>query len=462
MLGIISLPTSARLPNTAVTLLAMAGIALSGFSQANAPPVLEGKGSQLGFSIASVPDTNGDGWEEILAGAPFFKAEQPGYVALYSGQDGALIHTFAGRSAGDAFGISVGCAGDTNGDGAVDYVMGAFSWQKAVQSFKNPAEDNGYVQVFSGLDYSLLLTIESPIIPVQFGWKVGTIGDVNADGKSDLFVAAPETDLRYDHTRGHVFIYSGLDGALLRDIEGKGYDDGFGYSLSALCDMDGDGVKDAIIGAPLGARNPDGTRIAYVGVYSTQTGECLTSIDGPRQANGFGRELIGIADQDGDRKCDIVVGADCQLISHSNCLWLIKSSTWQASPVGSIQAHIARKQHGICAVVDQDGDGVEDLLTALRPDGSSLVARIQSLSRSWAAANSIEIQAYSLPPFDFVSVAIVHQSANPTHASAIAVGLPGALTGGESNAQANGLVLVGRMDTGAILWTQLGAGLAQQ
>jgi len=86
-----------------------------------------------------------------------------------------------------AFGISVGTAGDVNGNGYADVIVGAFR-------FDNGETDEGRAYVYhgtpSGLAASSAMTVESDQAGALLGWSVGTAGDVNGDGYADVIVGA--------------------------------------------------------------------------------------------------------------------------------------------------------------------------------------------------------------------------------------------------------------------------------
>jgi hypothetical protein len=80
----------------------------------------------LGTSLALVGDQDGDSLPDYAAGAvQGFPPGNPGYVRVWSARTGAVIHTIAGKSAGDWFGFAVEAAGDVNADGLPDLVVGA-------------------------------------------------------------------------------------------------------------------------------------------------------------------------------------------------------------------------------------------------------------------------------------------------------------------------------------------------
>ena len=125
-------------------------------------------------------DTDNDGSdsdEESLAGTSDNDATQRPY----------WWKTFNGDSEFDQLGYSVSGAGDVNGDGYADLIVGA-------NADDNNGTDSGSARVFSGLDGSILYTFSGDSEFVQLGRSVSGAGDVNGDGFADLIVGARDDD----------------------------------------------------------------------------------------------------------------------------------------------------------------------------------------------------------------------------------------------------------------------------
>ncbi|MCA9770995.1 MAG: FG-GAP repeat protein, partial [Myxococcales bacterium] len=141
--------------------------------------------TNLGSAVSNVGDIDGDGVEDLIAGAMGDDAIglDGGAARVYSGINGATLFTFHGDAAGDLFGRAVSGAGDVNGDGTPDLVVGApFSSNAGVQ--------NGLARVFSGVDGSVLGTMVGDSAGDQFGISVSGAGDTNLDRRSDVIVGA--------------------------------------------------------------------------------------------------------------------------------------------------------------------------------------------------------------------------------------------------------------------------------
>ena len=237
-------------------------------------------GEQLGRAVAGAGDVDGDGFADLLIGAPHAGADA-GAALLRSGADGGLLHTFAGQP-GSLAGTAVVALGDVDGDGNGDVALSA------------PAEGAGAVRIHSGIDGSLLHTLTSAS-GALFGSALANAGDLDADGIDDLIVGQPGTDLS-------VHVFSGASGAGLLHLP-TGWE--CGTSLAGVGDINGDGVGDLAAGAP-GATTIDGGRLYLL---SGRDGSALLKLSGASAGNAFGASAAGLGDRDGDGIAEIAIGA---------------------------------------------------------------------------------------------------------------------------------------------------------
>ncbi|MFQ6092314.1 MAG: M6 family metalloprotease domain-containing protein, partial [bacterium] len=196
---------------------------------------------ELGYSVSGAGDVNGDGFDDLIVGAPLNDAGGPdaGRAYLYSGTTGALLYTLPGGGPGDHFGWSVSGAGDVNDDGYADLIVGAPLNDAG-------GADAGRAYIYSGATGTLLYPFTGQAAGDWLGVSVSGAGDVNNDGYADLIVGAPLNDAGSTDA-GRVYIYSGATGALLYTFTGEAAVDQLGSSVSGAGDVNNDGCDDLIV-----------------------------------------------------------------------------------------------------------------------------------------------------------------------------------------------------------------------
>ena len=256
-------------------------------------------GDGLGFSVCGAGDVNGDGFADLIVGAPFDdnNGSSSGTARVLSGVDGSVLYTFDGDSAGDQFGFSVSGAGDINGDGFADLFVGA-------PLDDNNGPDSGSARVFSGIDGSVLFNFDGDSAGDQFGFSVSLAGDVNGDGNPDLIVGITLDDINSLEDAGSARVFSGVDGSVLYNFLGDGDGDFFGRSVSGAGDVNGDGFADLLVGVP---RDDNFTGSARV--YSGVDGSALYNFVGDDAGDIFGRFVSGAGDVNGDGFADLIAAA---------------------------------------------------------------------------------------------------------------------------------------------------------
>ena len=224
----------------------------------------------LGSSCGTAGDVNGDGYADVIIGLHSYTGDLGGEggARVYHGSASGLRTTPAWATEGDQFeahfGNSVATAGDVNGDGYADVIVGA-------HLFDNGEIDEGgafvYLGSSSGLSTLPSWSIEADQAGAELGNSVASAGDVDGDGFADVIVGAPLFDLsRIDE--GRSLLYRGSAGGLastaIRVREGNQARAYFGWSVATAGDVDGDGTSEVIVGAPGFDHGEAGEGRAYI------------------------------------------------------------------------------------------------------------------------------------------------------------------------------------------------------
>jgi len=261
-------------------------------------------GAYFGGSVAGAGDFDGDGILDVVVGA--FAYDGPagtstGKARVVSGRTGANLLVVVGPSLNGFMGSAVAGAGDVNADGFADVIIGAMQTVGPGGTL-----GSGSAFVYSGKDQSLLHHLAGLDGYDKFGQAVDGIGDVDGDGHADLLVGAPDGDVPGGANFGEVFVYSGATGKLIRSHGGTEQGD-FGASVAGVGDIDKDGVGDYVVGAPFGLVTLGPGEEARV--YSGKSGDLLYTLREEGEPRLFGRSVGGAGDVNADGWPDIVVGA---------------------------------------------------------------------------------------------------------------------------------------------------------
>ncbi len=270
----------------------------------------------------------------------------------------APLYDFFTLVPGENFGSAVAAAGDVDGDGFGDFAIGA-------ERAAGLQHEAGAVRIYSGQNASLIRELKGELGGDRFGHAVESIGDVNGDGRPELLVGAPLHDAFLGVDRGAAYVFDGATGAQLVKLLGNGADHHFGWSVTAIPDVNLDGVPDFAVGAPRETVGGNALTGA-VRIYSGATLGLYRQHNGAAQGDRFGYSIDGSADINGDGRGDLIVGApqaDAAAIFDSGRAYRISGIPSGAAVLTTYSggASAGWLGHTVAAVPDANGDGVWDV-----------------------------------------------------------------------------------------------------
>jgi len=259
---------------------------------------MESDGKNFGASVSDIGDVNNDGFPDVIVGATG-EAGGKGRVYVISVPTGEILWSCTGNSVYEYIGYAVSGAGDVNGDGHPDLIVGCYDGDPG------GLENAGEAYVYDVVSDQRLYTLTSPNGEEygDFGCSVSDAGDLDGDGRSDLLVGA-----RYEGSGGRAYAFSGATAGLLHTFSypqpGK-----FGSTVSSLGDLDGDGRPEIIVGAY--SVDTDSIDAGRAFIFSGASGDLLYTLESPNETTEgyFGVSISGAGDVNNDGFDDVVVGA---------------------------------------------------------------------------------------------------------------------------------------------------------
>lgn len=327
----------------------------------------------LGQSIASIDDMDGDGKSEFAISAPdanvngFFDA---GTVSIYSSKDFSVIKSFHGLADVDHFGMNVSSITDQDNDGKKDLLVSQFPNKIFIVSTslqKSPEESVLKTFTIGEITVALMNTTSQLIsIPNIDGLDIDGVGrddivfsSFGADGGSKGSIYFLSTDPNKESTS-----------SLIKKIEDTA-GDRLGSSISLIDDRDGDGFQDILAGSPSYALA--GSTVGKVRIISSSSSKqtlddsTIFSIVGEDAITDIGQSVSDISDFDGDGKRDILTGGYRNIpgLGERGGVYtaLIYSST-SGQLLKEIQGDIIAN-YGIMTIDnmdDMDSDGKEEII----------------------------------------------------------------------------------------------------
>ena len=324
----------------------------------------------FGYSLAT-GDINGDGIDDLVVGEPYYGETEgvKGKVSLFLGNENGLdwdpIWTAIGGSYDSCFGISVACA-NVNNDDYDDVIIGAKNWDS----------NKGKAYMYLGGNYDGIplpgeasWSVSGESAGDYFGNSVACAGDVNSDGYEDVIIGA----YGFSSAKGKVYLYAGnsggLSGTAVWTASGDSLNDWFGYSVSSAGDVNGDGLKDVLIGA-YGYSSFQGQVKLYLGNEGSYLQPTAWSKSGEETDDYYGLAITPLGDIDGDNYDDIMIGAPNydwgkgKVYKYAgNGYGLAEDADWTASWSSIGEENGMKSEFGYSVLLaDVNGDGFDDAI----------------------------------------------------------------------------------------------------
>jgi uncharacterized protein (TIGR03382 family) len=332
--------------------------------------------ANFGFSVAAAGDVNGDGFDDVIVGAPveddLVTDEGQAHVYLGSATGLATLPVWSAGSlqGGAGFGTSVACAGDVDGDGFDDVIVGAPGYDGG-----DDAEGRAYVFMGSptGPEAVASWTAESDEVSAFFGTSVASAGDINDDGYDDVIVGAYASVSGPDEGGlASMFLGSpsGLDDDPLWEVDADQDNAGFGSAVAPAGDVNDDGFGDVIVGAPSydDPEIDEGQAFAYHGSAWGLGGSSAWTADSDQDGASFGTSVASAGDVNGDGYDDVIVGAptyDGGVDDEGRVeVYLGSESGLETTPLFTVEGEQggARLGGSVASAGDVNGDGYDDVI----------------------------------------------------------------------------------------------------
>ena len=382
-------------------------------------PSASAGGLGVGASVSGAGDVNGDGYADVIAGSPNYTngESQEGAACVFHGGASGISPTVAAMMESDQdaalLGFSVSDAGDVNGDGYGDVIVGAFGYDSG-----EPDEGAAFVYHGSadGITPAAAAMLESDQSYANLGWSVSGAGDINGDGYADVIAGA----INYDNGQtdeGAAFVYHGSPSGISTTAAAmvhSGQDTALmGWSVSGAGDVNGDGFADLIVSAPTydNGEIDEGVVFVYHGSASGISTSATVMVESDQAAYFLGYSVSGAGDVNRDGYADLIVGVTsydnghaeegAAFVYHGSASGI---STTASAIVESNQPY-AQMGTGVSGAGDVNGDGFADVIVgAYHYDDPNIDAGAAFVYHGGASgiSTSAAVMVSSLHPYAFM------------------------------------------------------------
>lgn len=314
----------------------------------------------FGYSSASA-DWDGDGHDDLIVGAPIY---ENGAAYWFAGpvtdglRDVDAELSISGESTGDRLGWTMAAVGDTNGDGIADFLVGAYGSDVAGSTAGAAYLYQGATSITEGHRFL------GDVAGDRAGFAVAAAGDVDGDGLQDLMITADRADTSVvDAGKVYVLLGPATGVSTLEDadwvLSGSLENDFLGESLASAGDVNNDGLDEILVGAP--ARSA-AFLIGWRGGGSEQALDVTDAIV-QGSSNEMGAAILPVGDVDGDGFIDMAFGAPAADVGGETWLMYGPLTGLNAVPDARFTTDGADATLGysLAAPGDVNGDGRPDL-----------------------------------------------------------------------------------------------------
>lgn len=370
--------------------------------------------SFFGRAVSMAGDVNNDGFDDVIVGVPYYTNEiyedgwygvnewyGIGKVYIYHGTAEGLSNTPAviieGEQLESAFGFAVSNAGDVNGDGFDDVVVGAPMY---MISYEYVGKAYVYSGSPTGIQPSPAWAVDSSNLGSsnihngdRFGISVSTAGDVNGDGFDDIIIAGafvPSTVT----TGGLVFGYYGAATGLSVIPNWSAEGSNIGRTISNAGDINNDGFDDVIIGCDMcsNGENNEGVTVVYYGSATGLSGVANWTFESNQLQAYLGSFVSSAGDINNDGYSDIVISSPAYNFGGRVLVFLGSSSGLNALPYWTLDSGQSLPNNprlgDQLSAGDVNGDGFSDIIVSTskydqgQPDEGVVLAYYSSIDYS--------------------------------------------------------------------------------